>query len=458
MAMRRALVTLILVALTAAVPAAWSSPACDTPSAAEIAGLHVHRPLNMWTAEFSNGVVAHVRNDPSIGGRVRVAINLGAGRLAEPAEASGVTDALAAALASPVFVGVTAGERDTLLKPVGGEPTVIEAIGADDGLLLLIDSSTPFVTHAMRIAHELLTDADISETRLAEHNASLALETSFGESYQRGLRDVMGLPGASLEPVSAEVVRAHLACLRATAPIEIAIVMGATQQQGIDAARLAVAAIPPRPYPSRHTWSHAVNVDLPDLPVALRRTHSAPQRLAAVMRGVIAQHPADQHQRDTIHFLRSLYLLGTIVDARLAGVPGVDSASTRVNFVTPYDRAIMLSTVVVCEPAEAERIGIAIETAMRSLAADGPSAEELVAASERFTARRAEARTEPWFWPIVLAKSRWHGISLDAFAEGSEAYERLTVADIQRAAEISLTQRNGIALDLVPAREASRRQ
>ena len=64
--------------------------------------------------------------------------------------------------------------------------------------------------------------------------------------------------------------------------------------------------------------------------------------------------------------------------------------------------------------------------------------------------RSAEARTVPWFWPIVLAKSRWHGISLDAFAEGPESYERLTVADIQQAASVTLIEANGIALDLHP--------
>ena len=430
----------------------WASPTCDVApaQAAQVTGLHVHQPLNMWTAEFSNGVIVHVRHDPEIGGRVRVAINLGSGRVAESGATRGVTDALAAALASPTFVGITDSERSTLLTPLSGETTTIEAIGGDDGLLLLIESPTPFVTHAMRIAHELLTDADINDATLAEHNATVASPAGFGDAYQRGLRDVMGLPRAPRSPVPAEVARAHLAELRSSAPIEIAIVMGATQQQGIDAARLAIASLPPRPYPSRSSWAEVVAIDLPAMPVAIRRTHTAPQPLAAVMRGVISQQPADQHQRDTVHILRSLYLLGAVVDARLARVPGVDSASTRVNFVTPFDRAIMLSTVVVCEPSEADRIGIAIETTLRSIATDGPTAEELVEASEQFTARRAEARTEPWFWPIVLAKSRWHGISLDAFAEGPESYERLTVADIQQAASVTLIEANGIALDLHP--------
>ncbi len=429
---------------------ALASPECGPSPAAEVTGLHVHQPLDMWTAEFSNGVVVHVRHDPAIGGRVRVAINLGAGRLAEPEASAGVTDALAAAIASPEFVGINDSQRSTLLTPVRGERTTIESIGADDGLLILIESPTPFVAHAMRLAHELLTDADINEAELAAHNASVAMPVGFRDAYQRGLREVMGLPGASDRPVAADVVRAHLAELRASAPIEIAIVMGATPQQGIDAARIAVAALPPRPAPSRFTWAQVVDVDLPALPVAITRTHGDPQPLAAVMRGAIAQQPEGQRERDMVHLLRSLYVLGTVVDARLSRVRGVDSASTRVNFVTPYDRTLMVNTIVVCEPSDAARIGTAIETCLLALAREGPTAEEVVAAAERFTQRRAEAREDPWFWPIVLAKSRWHGISLDAFAEGPEAYERLTVADIQQAARATLTEDQGIALDLYP--------
>lgn len=450
----------VLAACLLGAPCAQAGPPCTGGASGRIVAIAEHRDAEVWTIELSNGVVAHLRQQREPEPRTRMVITLGLGILSEGPGQRGMSEALAAALSPPLFDDLDERERALLMRTPGGAAVEFGASATHDALTITAEADAVWPAHLPRLAHEVLAHARIDPSLLRAHLATerarlsasgRSLPQAYREAYESVLLGRALTPDLEdLDAITPERLGEHLERLRREAPIEIAITTPLAPEQVIDALRVWLGPLPARAAPSSSARLERHAAASPSTPMQVRHRYRAQEPVAAVVRTALVPGMHDGLDESAVRRVRALLILGEIADGRLEREPALASATTRVDFVSPFPGAGTVGTVGICRPEDAERAALAIERVLLDLAEQGPTPEELVGAIERLTARRESWRAEPWYWARALAKLRWNGFSLDALAEGPEAYARLTAEDLRAVAAETLRPERGIAIDILP--------
>lgn len=433
----------------------------ELPKPGAIAESSVDEDLKIASVWLANNVRAHHRFMDYKKDTVLVSIMLAGGRIEEKSESLGLTEVVEHALRSqPATSRLTSTNVRDLMTGVNIN---VSAGAGEDGFFFTISGSPKDLEKGLQLAYALLTDGKIEDSAIAvwkkndeRRRAMLTAMPEF-KAFEAMAEEVYGgdprfkpmLPKERVDAITAADAQAWYDRIRASAPIEVAVVGQIEYDAAMELIRKYVGALPKRERRAESLDSLR-KVSRSTGPLVRNVTVDTMTPKAMAVTGFIGCHERD------VYDLRALEIASHILSSRL-----IESIREKMSLVyslragnrpsSGYEDAGMFATMAPCDPAKVRQVIEEVQKIYTAFSADGPTEEELVNAKKQIANNLDEELREPSYWLDVLRNLDYHGLKLEDEKAEPTAYEAYTAEDVVKVFRKYRTPQRSFEVTAVPS-------
>jgi zinc protease len=397
--------------------------------------------LDITSGWLENGVRFHHRFMDYEQGRVYVTVTLAGGEIEETAENAGITSAATLVIRQPATSRLSSSAINDLMT---GRKIQVSGGGRDDMVTFMVSGSPDDLEMGLRLVHALITDGQIEESAFEHWQQAMVQQYERQRrvpmmiAYDALLQSVSGndprrkmlRSPEQLEPITRAAAQAWFERICSGAPIEVAIVgelslddaepllekyLGSLAPRPRDASSLAPLRVFAR---EKGPYTHKLDVDT-----------MTPQAMVVVgMLGCEASNVPRMRALNLASNILDMRLikrvreeLGLVYTVRTQNVPG-----------QAYTNGGFFFAGAPCDPDGASVVTIEIDQIFGSLAAEGPTAEEMEQARGQVLNNLDEVLREPTFWVRQLQDLHLHGADLNDLKDIPAAYEAISAEQVQQ--------------------------
>lgn len=381
------------------------------------------------TALLSSGVVIHHRRMDAHDGRVTVSVSLVGGLADESASTRGLTQAFGVLFRNPASASRSSRDMRALLA---GKDVRFTGMITEPRVTLTISAARAELEAGMQLLHLLLKEP-VVETQLvsnwrdlvaqgasmrAQQPEARALELMIESLSPDGDRRLLPLNEAEARAIDPSAAQKWVTKLCTTAPAEAAIVGDIPLKEAVELASRYLGSLTSRQAVQVLTPARGPCVHPDCAPLNRSVSITTPTREKAVVfvgfRGADCERCVDG---------RALALSADILTTRLSRQLRDDRQIVTTVVVTsrPVERfpgSGQFWAAGVCDPARADELAAAVESAIADFAHDGPTAREMSDATARLREQAERQLVDPAFWATELSSLTQRGRSAsDIIAE-----------------------------------------
>ncbi|MCB9850314.1 MAG: insulinase family protein [Phycisphaerales bacterium] len=422
--------------------------------------------IQVTSAWLDNGVRVHHRYMDYKKDTVLVSILLAGGQIEETEPTLGLTEVAATALrAQPATSRLTSTNVRDIMTGVN---IGVSAGASDDTVDFRISGSPNDLEKGLELAHALLTDGKIEESfvknwKLQQEQQRAMLEKmprfkafeALAEVFYGGdVRRRPLLAPERVEAITTNDVQKWYDRIRATAPIEVAVVGDVDKDTAMKLVSKYIGSLPKRDR-SASRLDPLRKITRPKGPMVRNVVVDTVTPQAMTLAGFVGC------EEKAVFDVRGLELAAHILSSRLIetireNMSLVYSLRAMSRPSDAYNDSGMFGTWAPCAPEKAEQVVDEVHKIYKEFAEKGPTEEELTNAKKQIENDLDEEFREPSYWLVTLRDIDYHGRSLADEKAEPTAYQPYTVDDIVKIFRKYYTPERSFKVTAVPAPEGSK--
>lgn len=317
--------------------------------------------------------------------------------------------------------------------------------GAEDAITLNISGSPEELETGLQLAHLLLTEPKIeasafdqfrtmSKEMLIESTKNplaMGMRTSISAQYPDSEPRTKVMTPEQVDRLSLASSQAWLERLLKDSPMEVVIVGDVPKDQVMALAERYIGSLPARAKVGTTTYANLRTIERPSGPRIIEKTIDTPTPQAFVMSGF---YGADQKDRADV---RALNMAARILSTRMVKEVREDaqlvySISAQSRAATTYPGFGMVSAGAPTEPSKVTPLVEKLASMYAEFAKNGPTEDEVVVARKQFANTFKDQLQDPGYWAQRLDQMTFRGLKLDEIVDDPEAYQALTADEVKR--------------------------
>jgi len=413
----------------------------ELPRAGTIAQMQIHPETGVFSAWMDNGARVHHRYMDYRKDSATVTISVAGGRILEDEATRGLSAAASVALRTPATSSLSSTDITEIMT---GENVSVFGNAGLDRVTIVVSGSPEDLESGMRLAHLLLSDAEIEgpafeQWKQDQAQAIAARKTQpqgyFGEVLSRawmpeGDPRHAPLEQEDLDRLTLGDAQAWLDKTMREGPIEVSVGGDIERARAAELVAMYIGSLAPRERITPSTFAGRRDMSRVSGPVTVDETIESLAPTAFVFGGFYGVNESDVEGVDKMQIaaqiLRSRMI--QILREERGLVYSIGAVNDPASAYPGFGRFFAAS------PAEVEKaddLSSAIHEIFADFASEGPSEEELATAKLQIANVLEETRKEPSYWTGELQDLTYRGRSLSDVASRPERMQTYTASQVR---------------------------